>query len=241
MTQALFTQTPYETSFEATVTRIEGNAVELDKTLFYATSGGQPGDLGMLQGLPVLATVKDKENPTRILHILPEDQDIPFSAGDTVSGTIDWDRRYKHMQMHTALHILCSLINGDVTGGQIGEGKSRLDFNLDQVPFDKETLTKQLNERISENHQVTDEWIDDEELDKNPTLVRTLSVKPPRTSGKVRLVRIGSDHDNPIDLQPCGGTHVANTSEIRPLLVSKIENKGKMNKRVVIIFDDNSN
>ena len=152
-----------------------------------------------------------------------------FEIGDNVTCIIDWDRRYKLMKMHTSLHLLCSLVNAKVTGGSVGDGKGRLDFNLDFKPY-KEELKDNLNDLIQGNHDITISWISTQELDKNPDLVKTMSVLPPRTNGSIRMVRIG---DN-IDYQPCGGTHVKNTSEIGLVEINKVENKGKLNKRVAI-------
>jgi misacylated tRNA(Ala) deacylase len=213
--------------------------VRLNKSLFYPTSGGQPGDTGILsaanQNFDIMATLKDKEHDD-VIHLLPEGCSLP-QVGDKVSGKIDWDTRYKHMRMHTAMHLLCSLIEGDATGGQIGAEKSRLDFNVPGDAYDKEALTTELNALIKADHPVSTSWITDEELQANPQLIRTMSVKPPMGSGKVRTVRIGTE-DNMVDYQPCGGTHVKSTAEIGKIRVSKIENKGKQNRRFHIIFDE---
>lgn len=240
MTELLCLDDSYQTEFDAKVISQDGNMLVLDKTLFYATSGGQPGDTGKViingQEIPIQTTIKDRDNPGQIIHILPEGIALPdLSAEQDVHGHINWQWRHANMRMHTALHLLCTLIDGDVTGGQIGSAKSRLDFNIENGALDKETLTEQLNQLIQQDHPVTQEWITDEKLDANPEMIRTLSVKPPRGSGKVRLVRIGTA-DNTIDLQPCGGTHVRSTAEIGAVEVAKIENKGKMNKRVSIRF-----
>lgn len=239
-TTPLFLEDDYTKAFEAEVLACEGNAIVLDQTHFYATSGGQPGDIGLIrlngEEYAITSTVKDRDNPGRILHIVNENAPVP-AIGEVVTGEINWDWRYANMRMHSALHLLCSLIEGDVTGGQIGSAKSRLDFNIDSGTLDKEALTEQFNILIEQDHPITQEWITEEELNANPDLVRTLSVKPPRTGGKIRLIRIGMG-DQTVDLQPCGGTHVKTTHEIGRIEVSKIENKGRMNKRISIRFAD---
>lgn len=237
-TKNLWLEDSYSQDFSATVMHAEGNIISLDQTLFYATSGGQPGDNGTLriqgQDIPVQTTVKDRDNPGHILHIIPEGAPLP-AVNDSIEGHINWDWRHANMRMHTAMHLLCSLIEGDVTGGQIGSAKSRLDFNIESGSLDKEALTQQLNTLIEQDHPITEEWITEEELAAQPDLVRTLSVQPPKGNGRIRLIRIGTP-DNIIDLQPCGGTHVRSTAEIGAVEVAKIENKGRMNKRVSIRF-----
>jgi misacylated tRNA(Ala) deacylase len=153
------------------------------------------------------------------------------AAGATVSAEIDWDRRHRLMRMHTCLHLLSSIIKGDVTGGQVSDGKGRLDFNLPDTALDKGHITAELNRLVREDHPVQPRWITDEELMAKPELVRTMSVKPPMGSGRVRLLEIEG-----VDLQPCGGTHVARTGEIGAVEVTKIENKGRQNRRVNIVF-----
>lgn len=236
MTAKLFLEDPYQTSFEATVTAASENGVQFDKTIFYATSGGQPGDTGVLnisnQNIPVVTTKKG-EGLEDIWHILPEGTSLKI--GDKVSGEIDWATRHRHMRMHTCLHLLCSLIVGNVTGGSVGADKGRLDFDLPAGALDKDDLNIKLNALIAADHIVSTEWITDEELDANPNLIRTMSVKPPSGGGRVRLVRIGPK-DNTVDLQPCGGTHVKSTGEIGPVSIVKIENKGKQNRRISVVF-----
>ena len=169
------------------------------------------------------------ENDTVLLPIAGE----PPPLGAAVTATIDWPRRQAHMRMHTVLHLLCSLLPGAaVTGGQIGAEKSRLDFDLPAAP-DRDTIEAGLAGLVAANHPVSTEWVDESVLDSNPGLVRTLSVKPPRGTGRLRLVRIGPA-DAPVDLQPCGGTHVAATGEIGAVRVLKIENKGKQNRRITL-------
>jgi misacylated tRNA(Ala) deacylase len=237
MTAKLFLEDSYQKNFEAEVTEVGENGVQFDKTIFYAMSGGQPGDTGTLviskQNVPVIATKKG-EGFADIWHTLGEGAPA-FNIGDKIQGTIDWETRHKHMRMHTCLHLLCSLIEGDVTGGSVGADKGRLDFNIAADAVDKEELSRRLNDLIKGDHPVTTEWITDEELDANPQLIRTMSVKPPSGGGRIRLVRIGTV-ENTVDLQPCGGTHVKSTGEIGPMTITKIENKGKQNRRISLAF-----
>ena len=224
----------YAKEFESKVIDLdkENYLVELENTFFYGKGGGQPGDIGILitklGNVNVTETIKKDE---KILHKV--DSTSNLKIGEIVKGKIDWDKRYKFMKMHTALHLLCSAVPMGVTGGQIGELKSRLDFNADANSINKEDLQKKLNLILKNQHEITYQWIDSEELEKKPELIRTMSVKPPKTNGKIRLVKIGN-----IDLQPCGGTHVNNTSEIGEIIVGKIENKGKMNRRINISLSD---
>jgi misacylated tRNA(Ala) deacylase len=233
--EELFRQDSYLRSCEAVVTMSGPEGIALDRTVFYPTGGGQPGDIGRLSlpdgsQIDIIDTRKGAA-PGDVLHVPGEGSALP-TPGTTVTATIDWERRHRLMRMHTCLHLLCSLIKGDVTGGQISDGKGRLDFNLPPVvSLDKVTLTDALNAVIAGSHDVTARWIADDELAARPELVRTMSVKPPSGQGKVRLLDIAG-----IDLQPCGGTHVRNTSEIGPVEIVKIESKGKMNKRVNIAF-----
>ena len=179
-------------------------------------------------GAQIVDTLKGDDG---IVHVLDEGSQRP-QVGDGVSVELDWDRRHKHMRMHTTLHLLCALVDGQITGAQVGADKSRVDFNLSESP-DKEALGVALNKLIAENHAVALGWISDEELDAQPDLVRSMSVQPPRGSGRVRTVNIDG-----VDLQPCGGTHVAATGEIGPMRIGKIENKGKQNRRINILFDE---
>jgi len=221
----------YATSTEATVIAVDDRGITLDRTVFYATGGGQPGDTGVLRhgGAEVRLTEAVKgDGPDTVIHV-PEDGAVLPAVGSMVEVEIDWDRRFAHMRMHTCLHLLCAVVPGAVTGGQIGADKSRLDFNVPSASLDKDELTAALNRLIEGDHPVSYRWIDDAELDAKPDLVRTMSVKPPTGSGQVRLVEIEG-----VDLQPCGGTHVARTGEIGRVEVVKIENKGKQNRRVVV-------
>lgn len=230
MTEEIFCKDAYVKSCTATVIEAKEGGVVLDRTVFYPEGGGQPGDTGSItsaDGSAVAVTDTYKTSDQRgILHVLSEGQSSP-PAGSEVKATIDWERRYKHMRMHSCLHLLCSLIKGGVTGGSISTKKSRLDFDLQNVTLDKEMLTEGLNKLVEENLPLCSRWITEEAQD----LVRTLSVKPPLGSGRVRLI-----HVEGVDLQPCGGTHVKATGEIGTVRVSKIENKGKHNRRVNIVF-----
>jgi misacylated tRNA(Ala) deacylase len=221
----------YATSTEATVLAVDERGITLDRTVFYATGGGQSGDTGVLRhgGAEVrLAEAVKGDGPDTVIHV-PESGAVLPAVGSTVEVEIDWDRRFAHMRMHTCLHLLCAVVPGAVTGGQIGTDRSRLDFNVPSASLDKDELTAALNRLIEGDHPVSYRWIDDAELEANPDLVRTMSVKPPTGSGQVRLVEIEG-----VDLQPCGGTHVARTGEIGRVEVVKIENKGKQNRRVVV-------
>ena len=228
ITSEIFRDDPYKKECEAKILDFGDNWIILDQTVFYAEGGGQLGDTGLIkagqQEIQIENTIKENNF---IKHIF--NSKFEFEIGDNVTCLIDWDRRYNLMKMHTSLHLLCSLVNAKVTGGSVGDGKGRLDFNLDFKP-NKEELKDNLNDLIQGNHDITISWISAQELDKNPDLVKTMSVLPPRTNGSIRMVRIG---DN-IDYQPCGGTHVKNTSEIGLVEINKVENKGKLNKRVAI-------
>jgi len=238
MTTPLFRDDAYLRTCESTVARVnERGGIILDRTVFYATGGGQPGDIGALEledgnRIAIATTVYDEDKST-IVHVPAEGQTLP-AIGTPVTAHVDWPRRYRLMRMHTALHLLSVALPFPVTGGQIGDPEGRLDFDMGDETIDREDLLAKLNELAAGDHDVTTEWITDEELDANPGLVKTMSVKPPRGSGRVRLVRIGGG----IDLQPCGGTHVSRTSEIGPLDLGKIEKKGKLNRRVRIRLMD---
>jgi misacylated tRNA(Ala) deacylase len=239
MTEQLFRANAYLKECEAKVVAInERGGIVLDRTVFYASSGGQPGDAGLLEiggnaSCPIATTVWDADKTT-IVHVAPDGSTRP-ELGQTVLARLDWDTRYKHMRMHTALHLLCSLVKFPVTGGQIGAQEGRLDFDIsDPSGVDKEGLTAGLDALIEANHPISERWITDAELEANPHLVRTMSVKPPMGTGKVRLVVIGENGS--VDLQPCGGTHVRSTGEIGRVIIAKIENKGKQNRRIRAVF-----
>ena len=237
MTETLFRTEPYARECAATVLSSGPEGVVLDRTVFYAQGGGQPGDTGLLRwagGEMAVANAVKGENGA-VLHLPAEGAALP-APGAEVTAVLDWARRHRLMRMHTALHLLCSLIPGaGVTGGQIGVERSRLDFDLAEPPT-KEWLSERLTTLAAADHPVGERWISEAELDENPGLVRTLSVKPPRGAGQVRLVRIGPE-EAPVDLQPCGGTHVARTGEIGAVTVTKLENKGKQNRRVYLVLE----
>ena len=234
MTEEIFCEDAYAKSCTANVLEVDGRGVILDRTVFYAEGGGQPGDTGTIiaadgSSVQVVGTYQDRYG-RGILHELAEGENPP-GAGTEVTAEIDWDRRYKHMRMHSCLHLLCSLVDGGVTGGSISVKKSRLDFDLKDVTLDKEELTTELNILVEENRALSATWISEEEMEAQQNLVRTMSVKPPTGTGKVRLM-----HVEGVDLQPCGGTHVKASGEIGEVRVSKIENKGKHNRRVNIVL-----
>ena len=229
----LFIENPYLKEFDAKMVNINTNQITLDQTAFYARSGGQPGDVGLLtingMTINIIDTIKDQEN--NIIHIA--ENNIELEIGEKIQGIINWDKRYKHMRMHSALHLLCSVIPLDVTGGQIGYDKSRLDFNAQDYKIEKEEIEYKINSLVKEDHEISYQWITNDELEQQPELVRTMSAQPPKIQGKVRLVKISN-----VDLQPCGGTHVKSTAEIGEIKIGKIENKGKMNRRVNLLIND---
>ncbi len=232
--ELLFRDDAYLRICEATVTSVGEDGIRLDRTVFYPTGGGQPGDRGSLT-LAGGATIRIDEarkgaDHEDVVHIPAADSALP-TVGDKVSVLIDWDRRYRHMRMHTCLHLLSAIITAPVTGGQVTETKSRLDFNWPDADLTKEEITDGLNRLIGENHSVRSRWITDQELEAQPDLVRTMSVKPPTGAGHVRLLDIDG-----VDLQPCGGTHVGSTAEIGAVGVTKIENKGRQNRRVNVVL-----
>jgi misacylated tRNA(Ala) deacylase len=206
----------------------------LDRTVFYPAGGGQPGDRGQLrlgsgETVEIVETRKDQDG--NLLHVTG-DPAATINVGDHVTAAIDWDYRYRHMRTHTCLHLLCSIIPSDVTGGAISQEKGRLDFDMSET-FDKETVQARLNELIDADRPVGQRWITDEEMAANMVLVRTMSVKPPMGQGRVRLVDVDG-----IDLQPCGGTHVACTGEIGRVRIGKVEKKGRHNRRVNLHLED---
>lgn len=215
----------------------EGGIV-VDASVFYATSGGQPGDNGQIAwdgGRMMIATAVKVEGG--LIALVPAEAVSLPPIGTEITQRIDWARRHRHMRVHTALHLLSVVIPLPVTGGQIGVDKGRLDFMMPEPPTDVAALNKALNLLIERDLPVTDGWISDDELLANPGLVKTMSVRPPMGQGRVRLVRIGTG-ESQIDLQPCGGTHVARTAEIGRVEISKIENKGKQNRRVNLVLLD---
>jgi misacylated tRNA(Ala) deacylase len=232
-TEELFRADSYLKDCSATVISADERGIVLDRTVFYPTGGGQPGDTGTLvlaDGSSIAIADAIKGDGSDVIHVLSPGQSLP-APGTQVTAKIDWERRYKHMRMHSALHLLCAVVTGDVTGGQIGADKSRLDFNVPGEALDKDHINRELARLIGEDKPVAPRWIDDAELASRPELVRTMSVKPPSGQGRVRLLDIEG-----VDLQPCGGTHVARTSEIGAIEVAKIENKGRQNRRVNLRF-----
>lgn len=229
-TEHLFRADSYQQRCTARIQGLAENAILLDRTIFYPMGGGQPGDRGILRladgsVLSVVDTVKGT-TPDQILHRVEPGTPLP-ARDTTVEAEIDWAYRHRLMRLHTCLHLLCSVVPGAVTGGQISDGKARLDFDVPGQALDKDAIEAALNERIRAGYAVTTRWISDEELARTPELVRTMSVKPPTGQGRVRLLDIAG-----IDLQPCGGTHVSNTAEIGPVTITKIENKGRQNRRI---------
>lgn len=232
-TEDLFRTDSYLRATEATVLAVTPDGLILDRTVLYAAGGGQPGDGGSVTGAEASARVEAAvyHSANRKLIVHPVTDAARFRTGETVTVEVDWERRYRYMRMHTCLHLLSVVLPYPVTGGQIGVDDGRLDFDIPDAGLDKDEITAKVLALVSEDHPVSMEWITDAELDANPGLVKTMSVQPPRGSGRVRLVRIGS-----IDLQPCGGTHVAETREVGAISVTKIEKKGSRNRRVRVSF-----
>jgi misacylated tRNA(Ala) deacylase len=234
-TAALFRDDAYLATCEATVVAVNDRGFHLDRTCFYATSGGQPGDTGFLQRsdgsrIGIAGTVTG-ESKDEIVHI-PANGLLP-QVGESVAVHIDWERRYKLMRMHTACHLLSVVCTYPITGAAVGEDESRIDFDMAET-IDKAEVTQRLMELVEADHPVFTQWITQEELDANPGLVKSKNVRPPRGVGRVRLVCIG--RDSSIDSQPCGGTHVARTGEVGAIHIGKIEKKGKENRRFRIRF-----
>lgn len=234
MTELLFRDDAYARDCSATVVAADEHGIALDRTVFYPTGGGQPGDTGVLRlddgtTIAVVDTVKGA-GPDDILHLVAPGTALP-AAGTRVTAALDWERRHRHMRMHTCMHLLCAIVPGAVTGGQVGADRSRLDFDIPGEALDKAVLTERLNELVAADHAVEPRWITDDDLAARPELVRTMSVKPPTGQGRVRLLDIAG-----VNLQPCGGTHVRRTAEIGRVEVAKVENKGRQNRRVVIAF-----
>ncbi|HZD89196.1 MAG TPA: alanyl-tRNA editing protein [Pseudolabrys sp.] len=233
-TDCLFRDDSYLHSCAARVVEInERGGIVLDRTVFYATSGGQPGDAGWLTtasgtSIPIATAVYTDAAKSEIAHLPPEGANISaLQPGDTVTAAIDWDKRYARMRVHTALHLLSAVLPYAVTGGSVGDGDGRLDFDIPDAGLDKDDIAAKLNQMIGSNAAVASRWISDEELAANPGLVKTMSVQPPMGTGKVRLIEIAG-----LDLQPCGGTHVRSTAEIGRVAITGVEKKGKQNRRV---------
>ncbi len=235
MTELLFRDDAYLRECAATITRVDGSGIELDRTVFYPAAGGQAGDSGILtlaggQTLRVTDTRKRPDGDGVLHHLDPGSAGgVPLEPGMRVTATLDWSRRYRHMRLHTCMHLLCAVVPAPVTGGSITAERAHLDFDIEMEKLRKEAIEAQLNALIAAAHAVEARWISDQELDARPELVRTMSVKPPTGSGRVRLLEIPG-----VDLQPCGGTHVRNTGEIGPVQVIRIRSEGKRNKRVAV-------
>jgi misacylated tRNA(Ala) deacylase len=238
MTEFLFRDDAYRTEAEAVVLAAGPEGVELDRTVFYASSGGQPGDTGVIRGdggkVAVTGAVHPDGDRGRILHLLAPGAALP-EPGAAVRLELDWARRYRLMRMHTALHLLSVVLPYGVTGGQIGEDKGRLDFDMPEPLDDVAGIEARLNAYVAADLPVAAEWISEEELAAQPEMVKTMKVKPPIGQGRVRLVRIGEGAGT-VDLQPCGGTHVRSTGEIGGLRIGKVEKKGRENRRVNLHF-----
>lgn len=244
MTQELFRDDAYLKECAGTIVAVSGAGIVLDRTVFYPLGGGQAGDSGVLRlggaELRIADARKGKDaegRPTRdVVHLPAPGQEALLAqlrTGDTLTARIEWERRHRLMRFHTATHLLCHLVPQLVNGCSITEDYARLDFNMTD-PLDKDQLTEGIARLVAAAHPVSISSITDEELDANPQLVKSMSVQPPRGSGRIRTVRVGAAQL--IDLQPCGGTHVANTSEIGPVLVTKIEKKSATTRRVVLGF-----
>lgn len=230
MTIELFRNDSYLKSCNSKIIKIDDNGIKLNQTIFYPEAGGQPGDKGkIIIGNDEIDVIDTRYVNNEIIHVVENISNL--NLDDEIECKIDWERRFNIMQVHTSLHLLCSLISAPVTGGQINENKGRLDFDLESKP-NKEEILERLNNLIKQNHEVSISSISETELDEKPDLVRTMAVKPPRGKGEIRMINIGKG----IDYQPCGGTHVKNTSEIREVKRIKVENKGRMNKRVIVDF-----
>lgn len=238
MTRMLFREDSYRREAPAVVQDItpEGGIV-LNETLFYPTGGGQPGDSGWIswdgQRMPIATTVKGEGEA---IVLVPAEASALPPLGAHVTHELDWDRRHKHMRVHTALHLLSVVMPFAVTGGQISATHGRLDFDMPDAPHDRDEIEEALNELVDLDARVSQGWMTQAELEANPHLVKTMAVRPPKGVGDVRLIRIGED-DGWIDLQPCGGTHVARTGEIGALRLGKMEKKGRMNRRVYLHLD----
>jgi misacylated tRNA(Ala) deacylase len=238
MTELIFRDDAYARSCTARVTGADQRGIRLDRTVFYPTGGGQPGDSGTLRlnsgtAIAIVDTVKG-DLPAEVIHVPAPGSALP-EPGTELTAELDWERRHRLMRMHTCLHLLCAVVPGAVTGGQVSDGRGRLDFDVPGSSLDREAITQRLNELIAAGHDVLPRWITDEDLAAHPELVRTMSVKPPSGAGRVRLMQIAGTGGD-IDLQPCGGTHIRNTAEIGPVTIAKIENKGRQNRRIVIAF-----
>jgi misacylated tRNA(Ala) deacylase len=238
-TDCLFRADAYLASCTATVVELtDRGAIVLDRTVFYATSGGQPGDRGTIATaagvvIPIATAVYADPAKTVVAHVPADGATARPPVGDVVTAKIDWETRYARMRMHTALHLLSALLPYPVTGGSVGESEGRLDFDIPEAGLDKDAISAKIAEMIAADAEVRARWITDAELAANPGLVKTMAVKPPIGTGRVRLVEILG-----YDLQPCGGTHVRSTREIGAVKATQIEKKGKQNRRVRIAFGE---
>jgi misacylated tRNA(Ala) deacylase len=229
LAELLFRDDAYLRACSARVVAVHEGAIELDRTVFYPMGGGQPGDTGKLGSYKVVDTRKGPAGDS-ILHVLDTKQ-LDLKVGEPVEIEIDWERRHRHMRMHTALHLLGAVVRAPVTGGRIGEDKSHLDFDIEMEKLVKDEIEAGVNALVGAAHATRSSWISDAELDARPDLVKTMSVAPPRGEGRVRLLEIPG-----VDLQACGGTHVRDTAEIGRLAVAKIRSEGRRNKRVMLVF-----
>lgn len=229
VTEELFREDSYIRECSATVVAAGEEGIVLDRTVFYPMGGGQPGDTGTIRrDSGTVAVVDTRYGAGRnILHLVAPGSPLP-QPGETVQAAIDWDRRYRHMRMHTALHLLGAVLRYGVTGGNIAADRSRLDFDMEET-VDKEDVTRRIQAYVDAAHRVACRWITDAELEAHPELVRTMSVQPPKGAGRVRLLEIEG-----VDLQPCGGTHLRSTAEVGRVSVAKMEKKGRRNRRVYI-------
>ena len=237
MTELMFRDDAYARSCTARVVAADARGIRLDRTVFYPTGGGQPGDTGALrfasgEAVAIVDTVKGEGD--EVVHVAAPGAAVP-EPGTEVTAEIDWERRHRLMRMHSCLHLLCAVVPGAVTGGQVSDGRGRLDFDVPGSSLDREVIAARLNELIAAGYSVESRWIGDEELAARPELVRTMSVKPPSGTGRVRVIEVGGPA-GAVDLQPCGGTHIRNTAEIGPVVISKIENKGRQNRRIILAF-----
>jgi misacylated tRNA(Ala) deacylase len=228
LTELLFRENPYLAACEARVVAVRDGAVELDRTVFYPTGGGQPGDTGRIGAWRVLDTRKG-ETAESVLHVLEPGFDL--KPGDSINAEIDWQPRHRYMRYHTALHLLCAAVRAQVTGGRIAADKAHLDFDIEMEKLVKEDLEARVNALVTGAHETQARWITDAELDARPELVKTMSVAPPIGEGRVRLLEIAG-----VDLQACGGTHVRNTAEIGGVAVARIRSEGRRNRRVTLVL-----
>ncbi len=236
MAELLYRDDPYLKHCEATIVSAQDGALELDRTVFYPMGGGQPGDRGQLRladGRVVqIVDTRRGDAPDQVLHLLAPGE-APPAPGTPLRAELDWTRRHRHMRFHTALHLLCAVVRAPVTGGRIAEDKAHLDFDVDREKLVKAAIAAGLNALVQAGHRTRSRWVSDAELDARPELVKTMSVAPPRGEGRVRLLEIPG-----VDLQACGGTHVADTREIGALAVARIRSEGRRNRRVTLAFGE---